>query len=126
MCTCIFLSLLGSCCLSVVSGERKPPKPRPETNEQPKPPINNEHRPPRPTSGNDANINPNPDPNYQPPVYTNAPGTKASPDKSGFGDLGVRPIHAGGSATPSLERSYEGSQRESGGSDRFQGPNTSV
>jgi len=110
-----------------VSEERKPPKPKPGTNEHPNPPINTEHRPPRPT-GNDANINPNPDPNYQPPVYTNAnaPGTKASPDKPGYGDLGVRPIHAGGSATPSLERSYDGSQRESGSDDRFQGPNTSV
>jgi len=95
-----------------------------------KPPINNDHRPPRPRSdvGNEPNVNPNPNPTYEPPVYpeqySNSPA-KTSMDRPGYGDLGVRPIHAGGS-TPSLNRSYEGSQRESGASDQFQGPNTSV
>lgn len=122
-----------------VSGEKKP-KPGGDVpvtdNDRPgdpnKPaPINNEHRPPRPKDGfgNDPNINPNPNPNYQnTPVYPEQYGpspTQPSSDKPGFGDLGVRPIHAGGS-TPSLNRSYESSQRESGTDDRFQGPNTSV
>ena len=95
-----------------------------------KPPINNDHRPPRPTDGDGSNpnVNANPDPTYMtlvyPEQYGNSPATTNS-DKPGFGDLGVRPIHAGGS-TPSLNRSYESSQRESGGDDRFQGPNTSV
>lgn len=88
------------------------------------PPINDDRRPPRPVS--DVNVNPNP--TYQTPVYPEQYGdspAKPPSDKPGFGDLGVRPIHAGGS-TPSLNRSYESSQRESGTDDRFQGPNTSV
>jgi len=93
------------------------------------PPINNDHRPPRPHGDNTPNVNVNPNPTYQTPVYPEQYGddspTKAGSDKPGFGDLGVRPIHAGGS-TPSLNRSYESSQRESGTDDRFQGPNTSV
>jgi hypothetical protein len=104
----------------------KPPPPSTDTG---KPPINEPHRPQRPTSGtrNGPAINPNPNPMYQPPVYPEqvvagsglAP-PKTTPDRPGYGDLGVGHIHAGGS-TPSLNRSYESSH--SGG---HQGPNTSV
>ena len=108
------------------------PNDEPTDADKPPAPINNEHRPPRPRSdltGGQPNVNVNPNPAYQnPPVYPEQYGdspTKPSSDNAGFGDLGVRPIHVGGS-TPSLNRSYESSQRESGTDDRFQGPNTSV
>jgi hypothetical protein len=62
---------------------------------------------------------------------TTAAPVKTTPDRPGYGDLGVGHIHAGGS-TPSLNRSYESSHR---GEDDYQpngpgmrppGPNTSV
>ena len=114
-----------------LSEKRDPPEPgAPNLRAEPgKPPINNEHRPPRPKSDGtgEPNVNPNPNPTYQTPVYPEQYGdspSKTNMDKPGYGDLGVRPIHTGGS-TPSLNRSYD-SQRESGTEDRFQGPNTSV
>ena len=113
-----------------VSGDKKAkPESGGGSGGSPKPPINNTDRPRRPGNGpgNDPNVNPEPNPTYKPPVYPeqydNSP-TKTGSDRPGYGDLGVRPIHAGGS-TPSLNRSYESSQRESGTDDRFQGPNTS-
>jgi len=89
----------------------------PPPNESGKPPINEINRPQRPVSNNrnGPTINPNPNPMYMPPVYpeqvggTGAVPPKRTPDRPGYGDLGVGHINAGGS-TPSLNRSYESSK----------------
>jgi hypothetical protein len=113
-------------------------KPPPSTGTG-KPPINEPHRPQRPPSThNGPSINPNPNPTYAPPVYpeqvsgsTAGAPPKTTPDRPGYGDLGVGHIHAGGS-TPSLNRSMESSHAgdDFHGHDSYHGghigPNTDV